>query len=102
MDLDEIERLCDALAELVSRGPAKDPQAIVEAGTILRSINQSSQATPYVRERASDVDRALQGWLDSDARFHLLLKSHSREMYGLIERLHSALREAVRFRARRN
>jgi hypothetical protein len=97
MDLDEAERLCDALAELASKGPSKDPKALVEASTILRQITRSPQATTYVQERASDVDRALRGWLDSDERFHSVLKSHSSEIYGLIDRLHSALREALRF-----
>lgn len=93
MDDDEAERLCDELAELASRGPSRDPQALVTAGTILRRVTQSPEATTYVRERASEVDRALRGWLDSDERFHDLLKSHSREIYALIDRLHSALKE---------
>jgi hypothetical protein len=102
MDPDEAERLCDALAELASKGPSKDPQALVEASTILRKITQSSKATTYVRERANEVDRALRGWLDSDARFHSVLKSHSSEIYGMIDRLHGALREALRFGPRRS
>ena len=97
MDLEETERLCDALAELASKGPCRDPQSLVAAGAILRKISRSPQATLYIRERANDVDRALRGWLDSDARFHSLLKSHSREIYALIDRLHSALREGSRF-----
>jgi hypothetical protein len=101
MDCDESESLCDALAELASKGPCKDPQALVEASRILRKITNSPQATPYVLERASEVDRALRGWLDSDARFHRVLKGHSSEIYGLIDRLHSALREASRFGPRR-
>jgi hypothetical protein len=100
MDADEAEQLCDALAELASKGPSKDPRALVEASAIVRKINQSPQATTYVRERANEVDRALRGWLDSDERFHLILKGHSSEIYALIDRLHSALREAVRFRPR--
>jgi hypothetical protein len=97
MDVDEAERLCDALAELASNGPAKDPQALVEVGTILRKITQSPEATPFVRERAELVDRALHGWLDSDARFHRVLKTHSSEIHALIDRLHAALRESARF-----
>ena len=100
MDPDEAERLCDALAELASKGPSKDPHSLVEAGAIVRRITQSPQATTYVRERANDVDRALRGWLDSDERFQRVLKSHSSEIYALIDRLHSALREASRFRSR--
>jgi hypothetical protein len=97
MDADEAERLCDDLAELASRGPARDPGALVELSSILRRIGQSAEATPYVRERMSDVERALRGWLDSDERFHALLKSHSADIYALIDRLHSALRESSRF-----
>jgi hypothetical protein len=97
MDLDEAERLCDALAELASKGPSRDPQSLVAAGTILGKISQSPEATQYIRERASEVDRALRGWLDSDERFHALLRSHSREIYALIDRLHSALREGSRY-----
>ena len=101
MDVDEAERLCDELAELASKGPAKDPQALVAATTILRKITQDQQATTYVRERANEVQRALQGWLDSDERFHRVLKGHSSEIYGMIDRLHGALREASRFGSRR-
>jgi hypothetical protein len=97
MDLEEAERLCDELAELAGKGPSKDAQALVEATAILREINQDGQATAYVRERASEVERALRGWLDSDERFHRVLKGHSKEIYALIDRLHSALREASRF-----
>jgi hypothetical protein len=97
MDLDEVERLCDALGELASKGPCRDPQSLVAAGAILRKISQSPEATPHIRERANEVDRALRGWLDSDERFHNLLRSHSREIYALIDRLHSALREGSRF-----
>ena len=100
MDPDEAERLCDALAELASKGPSKDPAALVEARTILRQVTQASEGTPYIRERANEVDRALSGWFDSEPRFHRLLKSHSSEIYALIDRLHSALREAARFRPR--
>jgi hypothetical protein len=101
MDLEEAERLCDELAELASKGPSQDPQALVRVSAILRQITQSADATPHVRERASLVDRALQGWLDSDERFHRVLKGHSSEIYGLIERLHAALREVSRFGPRR-
>jgi hypothetical protein len=85
MESEEAERLCDALAELASKGPSKDPGALMEARSILRQIT---------------VDRALSGWFDSDERFQRVLKSHSGEIYALIDRLHSALREAVRFRPR--
>ena len=95
---DEAERLCDALAELVSRGPSKDPHALVEATAILQKITQSPQATTYVRERATDVDRALTGWFDSEERFRRLLNSYRRDIYALIDRLHSALREASRIK----
>ena len=97
MDPEEAERLCDALAELASKGPARDPRSLVEAGSILRQIGQSPQATAYVRERMSEVERALSGWLDSDERFHAVLKSHAGDIYALIDRLHSALRESSRF-----
>lgn len=98
MELDEAERLCEALAELVSKGPSKDPQALVEASAILRKMTQSPQATTYVRERAGDVDRALQGWFDSEDRFRRLLNSYRGDIYALIDRLHSALREASRIK----
>jgi hypothetical protein len=98
MDAEEAEQLCDALAELASKGPSKDPRALVEARAILRKISQSPQATTHVLERATTVDRALSGWFDSEEKFQRLLKSHSSEIYALIDRLHSALREAVRFR----
>jgi hypothetical protein len=101
MDLDEAERLCDELAELASKGPSQEPKALVQATTILRGITQSPQATTYVRERATEVERALRGWLDSDERFHRVLKGHASEIYGLIDRLHGALREALRFGQRR-
>ena len=100
MDADEAERLCDALAELASKGPSRNPQALAEANAVLRKITHSALSTEYVRVRANEVDRALRGWLDSDERFHQLLKSHSSEIYALIDRLHSALREASRFKAR--
>ena|ERR1700730_5792328 len=98
MDAEEAEQLCDALAELAGKGPSKDPRALVEARAILRKISQSPQATAHVLERATTVDRALSGWLDSEEKFQRLLKSHSSDIYALIDRLHSALREAVRFR----
>lgn len=100
MTLAEIEDICDALAELASQGPSQNPQALVEARSILRKVSQSPLATTYVRERASDVDRALSGWFDSEERFHALLKSHSGDIYALIDRLHSALREAAQFKRR--
>ena len=101
MEVEEAERLCDELAELASKGPSKDPQALVEVGAILRKITEDGHATTYVRERATLVDRALRGWLDADERFHKVLKGHSSEIYGLIDKLHSALREASRFGPRR-
>jgi hypothetical protein len=97
MDLDEAEHLCDALADMASRGPSRNPQALAQASAIIRQIAQWPQATPHVRERASQLDRALSGWLDSDERFHDVLKSHSGEIYALIDQLHSALREVLRF-----
>jgi hypothetical protein len=100
VNADEAERLCDELAELASTGPSKNPGALVQARAILRQITQSAGVTTYVRERANTVDRALSGWFDSEERFHALLKSHSGEIYGLIDQLHSALREASRFRPR--
>jgi len=100
LDPDETERLCDALAELASKGPSKDPRALVQASAILRKITQSPQATTYIRDRANDVDRALRGWFDSEERFQPLLKSYSSDIHALIDRLHSALREASRFRPR--
>lgn len=100
MEPQDAERLCDALAELASTGPSKDPRALVETRMILRQVTQSPSATPYVRERATLVDRALSGWFDSEERFHQLLKGHSGEIYALIDQLHSALREASRFKPR--
>lgn len=98
MDADEAQQLCDALSELASKGPSKDPRALMEARAILRKITQSPQATTHVRERATNVDRALSGWFDSEEQFHRLLKSYSSDIYALIDRLHSALREASRFK----
>src|SRR5512138_3689638 len=98
MDADEAERVCDELTELASTGPSQDPAALVKAGAILRKIMQSPEATTYVRERANDVDRALRNWFDSEARFHPLLKNYRRDIYALIDRLHSALREAAQFK----
>jgi hypothetical protein len=100
MTPDEIEQLCDALAELASQGPSQNPRALVEARALLRKVNQFPQATTHVRERANDVDRALSGWFDSEERFHALLKSHSGDIYALIDRLHGALREASQFKRR--
>jgi hypothetical protein len=100
MDVDAAERWCDELAELASKGPAQDPKALVAATAILRRITQAPEATTHVRERATEVERALRGWLDSDERFHRVLKGHASEIYGLIDRLHGALREALRFRSR--
>jgi hypothetical protein len=100
MDTNEAEELCDALAELASKGPSKDPQALVQARALLRKIAQAPEATQYVRERANDVDRALTGWLDAEERFQPVLKTYSSDIYALIDRLHSALREATRFRGR--
>jgi len=97
---EETEELCDALAELASKGPSKDPRALVEAQAILRKITQSPLATTHVREQANEVGRALSGWFDSEERFHRVLKSYSREIYALIDRLHSAMREASRFKTR--
>jgi hypothetical protein len=97
MTPEEIEDLSDALAELASQGPSQNPRALIEARALLRKVNQSPLATSYVRERVNDVDRALSGWFDSEERFHALLKSHSGDIYALIDRLHSAMREASRF-----
>ena len=100
MDAQEIERLCDELSELAGTGPSKDPGALVKARGILRLITQAPEATTHVRERATEVDRALSGWFDADERFHVVLKGYSSDIYTLIERLHGALREAARFRPR--
>jgi hypothetical protein len=100
MTLDEAQDLCDALAELAGSGPSKDPQALLDARSILRKVIQAPQATPHVRERANEVDRALSGWFDAEPQFHKLLKGYSSDIYTLIDRLHGALREAMRFKAR--
>jgi hypothetical protein len=100
MDPEEAERLCDELTDLASTGPSKDPRALVKARAILQKITQSPGATTYVRERATDVDRALTNWFDSEERFHALLKGYRSDIYALIDRLHSALREASRFKPR--
>jgi hypothetical protein len=96
----EAQELCDGLAELAGKGPSKDPQALVEARAILRKITQSSEATTHVRERATEVDLALRGWFDAEEKFHKLLKGYSSDIYVLIDRLHGALREATRYKAR--
>ena len=98
MNGEEAEQLCDELAELASTGPSRDPRALVRARGILQKITQSPGATPYVRERATEVDRALSGWFDADERHHALLKNYRKDIDVLIDRLHSALREASRFR----
>ena len=97
---DEIEQLCDALTDLAGTGPSRDPRALVQAQAILRKITGSAEATPYVLDCATQVDRALSGWFDSEERFRPLLKGYSADIYTLIDRLHSAAREASRFRAR--
>jgi len=100
MDAAEAENLCDQLTELASKGPCKDAQALVQARTILRRITQTPQATAYLRERATDVDRALSGWFDAEEKHHALLKGYSNDIYTLIDQMHSALREALRFTKR--
>jgi hypothetical protein len=100
MTAEEIEDLCDALAELASQGPSQNPGALVQARALLRKVTQIPNVTTHVRERANDVDRALSGWFDSEERFHALLKSHSSDIYALIDRLHGALREASQFKRR--
>jgi hypothetical protein len=100
MTPDEAQDLCDALAELAGTGPSKDPQALVEARSILRKATQAPEATLHVRERASEVERALRGWFDAEPQFHKVLKGYSSDIYTLIDRLHGALREATRFKAR--
>lgn len=97
MDAAEAEDLCDQLAELASKGPCKDAQALVQARAILRQITQAREATAHVRERATDVDRALSGWLDAEEKHRALLKGYSKDIYTLIDQMHSALREALRF-----
>ncbi len=100
MDAAEAEDLCDQLAELASKGPRKDAQALVQARSILRRITQTPQASAYVRERATDVDRALAGWFDAEEQHRALLKGYSSDIYALIDQMHSALREALRFSKR--
>jgi hypothetical protein len=97
MDAAEAENLCEQLTELASKGPSKDPQALVQARTILRKITQTPAATAYVKERATDVDRALSGWLDAEEQHRALLKGYSNDIYTLIDQMHSALREALKF-----
>src|SRR5262245_12238254 len=63
MDAAEAEAICDQLAELASKGPSKDAPALVQVRALLRRVTQANEATPYVKERATDVDRALSGWL---------------------------------------
>jgi hypothetical protein len=101
MDAEEAEALCDELAELAGKGPSRDPQSLLKARAILRKIVQHSAATVYVRERANEVDRALSGWFDAEERFHRVLKGYSGDIYALIDRLHSALREVRRASAKR-
>jgi len=100
MELGEIEQLCDELAELAGTGPSKDPGALVNAKRILRKITQAPEATTHVRERATDVDRALSGWFDSEEQHRRVLKGYSSDIYALIERLHTAMRDASRFKTR--
>ncbi len=100
MDAAEAEDLCDQLSELASSGPCKDAQLLVQARGILRRITQTPEATAYVRERATDVDRALSGWFDAEEKHHALLKGYSNDIYTLIDQMHSALREALRFKTR--
>jgi hypothetical protein len=100
MDAAEAEGLCDQLSELASNGPCKDAQALMQARGILKRIAQTPEATAYVRERATDVDRALAGWFDADERHHAVLKGYSNDIYALIDQMHSALREALRFKKR--
>ena len=100
MDAAEAEDLCDQLSELASKGPCKDAQALVQARAILKRATQTPVATTYVRERATDVDRALAGWFDADERHRAVLKGYSSDIYALIDQMHSALREALRFKKR--
>jgi hypothetical protein len=100
MDAAEAEDLCDQLSELAAKGPCKDAQALVQARNLLRRITQAPQATAYVKERATDVDRALSGWLDAEEKHQALLKGYSKDIYTLIDQMHSALREALRFSKR--
>jgi hypothetical protein len=96
----EAEELCDGLAELAGGGPSKDPQALVAARVILRKITQCAEATTHVKERANEVDLALRGWFDAEEQFHKVLKGYSSDIYLLIDRMHSALREGMRFKSR--
>jgi hypothetical protein len=100
MDAAEAEDLCDQLSELASKGPCKDAQALVQARGILKRVTQTPEATTYVRERATDVDRALAGWFDADEKHRAVLKGYSSDIYALIDQMHSALREALRFKKR--
>ena len=100
MDAAEAEDLCDQLTELAGKGPCKDAPALVQARTILRRIMHTPEATAYLRERATDVDRALSGWFDAEEKHHALLKGYSNDIYTLIDQMHSALREALRFKKR--
>jgi hypothetical protein len=100
MELQEIERLCDELAELASTGPSKNPAALVRARNILRQFNQSQAVTTHVRECATQVDRALSGWFDAEEQHRRVLKGYSSDIYALIEKLHSAMRDARRFKPR--
>ena len=100
MNVEDIERLCDGLSGLAGTGPSKNPAALIDARKILRQIIQTPEATPHVKERATDVDRALSGWFDSEERHWPLLKGYSSDIYALIERLHDAMREASRFQRR--
>lgn len=100
MDATEAEDLCDRLSELASKGPGQDAAALVQARGILRRITQAPEATTHVRERATDVERALSGWFDADEKHHALLKGYSNDIYALIDQMHGALREALRFRKR--
>jgi hypothetical protein len=100
MTPDEAQDLCDALAELAGKGPSRDAHALVEARSILRKVTQAAEATTHVRERAAEVERALSGWFDANPQYHKVLKGYSSDIYTLIDRLHAALREAVRFKAR--
>ena len=100
MDAAEAEDLCDQLTELASKGPCKEAPTRVQARTILRTITQTPHATAYLRERATDGDRALSGWFDADDKHVALLKGYSSDIYALIDQMHSALREALRFTKR--
>src|SRR5262245_34377579 len=100
MNAAEAEDLCDKLSELAGTGPSKDAPALVQARGILRQITSAPEATAYVRERATEVERALSGWFDADEKHIKLLKGYSSDIYVLIDRLHSALREATKFKPR--